>query len=58
MDLGTVRKKLKGNKYKKMDDVLEDIQQTWNNCKLYNQEGSVIDKFSIQKWLIFALVDL
>jgi len=44
MDLGTVKKKLKGNKYKNMNDVLEDIQQTWNNCKLYNQEGSLIYK--------------
>ena len=43
MDLGTVKKKLKGNKYKNMNDVLEDIQQTWNNCKLYNQEGSVFE---------------
>jgi len=49
MDLGTVRKKLKGNKYKKMDDVLEDIQQTWNNCKLYNQEGSVRKEISLKR---------
>jgi Transcription factor involved in chromatin remodeling, contains bromodomain len=41
MDLGTIKKKLKTNKYKNITDFLDDIQLVWNNCKLYNQEGSV-----------------
>jgi len=41
MDLGTVKKKLRGNKYKSISDALDDINLIWSNCKLYNQEGSV-----------------
>ena len=42
MDLGTVRKNLKANKYKYVEEVLADIQLIWDNCKTYNAEGSVI----------------
>ena len=41
MDLGTVKKNLKNNKYKYIEDCLNDIQLIWDNCKIYNFEGSV-----------------
>ena len=41
MDLGTVKKNLKNNKYKLVEEVLADIQLIWDNCKMYNAEGSV-----------------
>ena len=40
MDLGTVGKKLRNNKYILIQEVLDDIQQIWTNCKIYNPEGS------------------
>lgn len=40
MDLGTVGKKLRNNKYTLIQEVLDDIQQIWTNCKIYNPEGS------------------
>lgn len=42
MDLGTVRKKLLNSKYQTVEEVLDDIQLVWDNCKLYNQAGSWI----------------
>ena len=41
MDLSTIKKKLKSSKYKIINDFIDDIQLIWDNCKLYNQEGSV-----------------
>ena len=41
MDLDTVKKNLKNNKYKLVEDVLNDMQLIWDNCKTYNAEGSV-----------------
>jgi bromodomain-containing factor 1 len=41
MDLGTVKKKLKAGKYKSMNEYQDDILLIWDNCKRYNQEGSV-----------------
>ena len=41
MDLGSVRKNLKANKYKYIEDALADVQLIWDNCKMYNAEGSV-----------------
>jgi len=51
MDLASVKKKLKAGKYKTVNDFLEDIQLIWDNCKLYNQEGSQIYKqaFKLEK---------
>ena len=43
MDLGTVRKKLMNNKYETVEAVFDDIQLIWDNCKTYNQVGSVAD---------------
>ena len=42
MDLSTLKNNLYGNKYKTYEDVFDDISQIWTNCKLYNQQGSVI----------------
>ena len=42
MDLGTVKKNLKNGKYKFVEEALNDLQCIWDNCKLYNAEGSVI----------------
>lgn len=40
MDLSTVKKNLKNGKYMFVYEVLNDIQQIWTNCKIYNQKGS------------------
>lgn len=41
MDLGTVEKRLKNEKYKFVEEFLDDVQLIWDNCKLYNLAGSV-----------------
>ena len=44
MDLGTVKSKLLSGKYKTYEEVFNDIQLIWDNCKLYNRAGSPITK--------------
>jgi len=46
MDLGTVKKNLKANKYKFVEDAIVDIQLVWENCKTYNAQGSWIWKLA------------
>jgi len=41
MDLGTVKSKLSGSGYETIEDFLDDIQLIWDNCKVYNAQGSV-----------------
>lgn len=41
MDLGTVKKNLKANKYKFVEEAISDINLVWENCKTYNAQGSV-----------------
>jgi hypothetical protein len=41
MDLSTVKSKLDKKVYNSVEDVMDDIQLIWNNCKTYNLEGSV-----------------
>ena len=41
MDLGTIHKKMKSDKYKTVEEILDDMQLIWDNCKLYNEQGSV-----------------
>ena len=41
MDLGTVETKLNSNKIRTVEQFLENIQLIWDNCKTYNQAGSV-----------------
>lgn len=37
MDLGTCSEKLKTDKYRFVEEALDDIQLIWDNCKTYNQ---------------------
>jgi hypothetical protein len=41
MDLSTVNRKLREDKYSFVEEALDDIQLIWDNCKTYNQSGSV-----------------
>ena len=41
MDLGTVEKKLNDNKYRTVEEFIDDVQLIWDNCKAYNEAGSV-----------------
>ena len=36
MDLSTVRTNLDNNEYDYIEEVLNDLQLIWDNCKLYN----------------------
>lgn len=42
MDLGTITHKFNNDKYIYVEEVLDDIQLIWDNCKLYNSQGTVI----------------
>jgi hypothetical protein len=42
MDLGTVQNKLNEGEYLYVEDMIDDIQLIWDNCKTYNVAGSVI----------------
>lgn len=42
MDLATLNKKFKEEKYSKAEEVLDDIQLIWDNCKTYNPDNSWI----------------
>ena len=42
MDLGTIKKKIKAQKYGSMDDVVSDLLLIWDNCKTYNMMDSPI----------------
>jgi hypothetical protein len=44
MDLSTVKKKLKLGKYSSISEVTTDLMLIWDNCRTYNQIGSVIIK--------------
>ena len=44
MDVSTIKKNLKNIKYSTLQEIFNDIQLIWDNCKLYNMEGSVIIK--------------
>ena len=41
MDLGTISHKMKEDRYNTVEEVLDDIQLIWDNCKLYNEQGCV-----------------
>lgn len=41
MDLGTIRDKLAKGDYKTAHDCAADIRLVWENCKIYNREGSI-----------------
>ena len=41
MDLGTIDRNLKNERYEIVEEILDHIQLVWDNCKLYNYAGSV-----------------
>ena len=47
MDISTVKKNLKENKYCSVQEVINDIMLIWKNCKNYNIEGSEIHDIAI-----------
>jgi hypothetical protein len=44
MDLSTVRKNLNAGVFGSVDEFVAQIQLIWDNCKLYNMQGSHIYK--------------
>jgi bromodomain-containing factor 1 len=47
MDFSTIKKALlKGGKYVTFEDVFNDVQLIWDNCKTYNMAGSEIYKLA------------
>jgi len=48
MDLSTIKKKLKSNKYRKNQDFIDDVQLIWENCKKYNVDGSQIYRSALK----------
>lgn len=44
MDLATCKEKLLSGKYSTYEEVFDDIQLIWENCKLYNMVGCDIYK--------------
>jgi hypothetical protein len=42
MDLGTIARKCRDDKYIYAEEVLDDIQLIWDNCKLYNPPQTVL----------------
>lgn len=41
MDLGTISRKCNEDRYTYVEEVLDDMQLVWDNCKLYNPPNSV-----------------
>lgn len=41
MDLGTIVRKSNEEKYIYVQEILDDIQLVWDNCKAYNPPNSV-----------------
>lgn len=54
MDLSTINKKLREERYHNVEEVLDDIQLIWDNCKVYNEQGCVL--FFVIQW-IYDLAD-
>lgn len=42
MDLGTIKNKLNHNMYLKIKDFIDDVNLMFDNCFLYNGEGSPV----------------
>lgn len=43
MDLGTASEKLRSDKYRFVEEALDDIQLVWDNCKNYNHPETVLN---------------
>jgi hypothetical protein len=46
MDLGTVGNKLAADEYPSIDAFFDDLYLTWNNCMVYNADGSDVYKMA------------
>ena len=44
MDLGTCKNKLLNGEYKIFQEFIDDVNLIWENCRTYNQNGSLIVK--------------
>lgn len=42
MDMNTISTKIRQSKYENLEQILEDIKLIWDNCRTFNQKGSVI----------------
>lgn len=42
MDLSTIHRKLREQRYRTVEEVLDDIQLIWDNCRCYNPTNSVL----------------
>lgn len=42
MDLSTIHRKLREQRYRTVEEVLDDFQMIWDNCKVYNPPNSVL----------------
>ena len=51
MDLGTIKKKMETKQYSNIEDIANDVRQVWQNCMLYNRDGSeyyhLAEQFSV-----------
>ena len=47
MDIGTIGAKLRDDKYRYVEEFLDDVQLVWDNCKTYNVPGTVIYTLTI-----------
>jgi histone acetyltransferase len=58
MDLRTMGENLEANKYNTVEEFVNDINLIWNNCRIYNQDGSTYVKWyymltsanKLEKW--------
>lgn len=48
MDFSTIKTKLKENKYANMQEFLDDIEQVFTNCRLYNGTESDVGQIGLQ----------
>ena len=58
MDLGTVNNKLRDDKYRYLEQFLDDVQLVWDNCKTYNTPGTVIYLLIFLQWIFNAAQNL
>ena len=54
MDLSTVEKKLKSNRYRKLDTFIEDVNQIFLNCQHYNQSRAPAYKAGVRLQKLFT----
>ena len=50
MDLGSINNKLRDDKYRFVEEYLDDVQLVWDNCKAYNAPGTV--NYNLYKTLV------